>query len=73
MAVFTSSHWSCDGHYAGTCLGLDIVLAYYEEEFPRSLQQQPLVWRRYIDDILTIWPYGGAFVHLRKLLDLTNI
>ena len=35
-----------------------IVVARYEEEYLDSLQQKPLVWRRYIDDVLTVWPYS---------------
>ena len=34
-----------------------IVVAYYEENYLESLQQRPLLWRRYIDDVLAIWPY----------------
>ena len=37
-----------------------IVVAYYEEEYLLTLQQQPLLWIRYIDDVLTIWPYSKA-------------
>ena len=35
-----------------------IVVAYYEEEYLLTLQQQPLLWRLYMDDVLTIWPYS---------------
>ena len=34
-----------------------IVVAYYEEEYLAKLHQQPLVWIRYIDDVLMIWPH----------------
>ena len=35
-----------------------IVIAHYEEEYLAKLHQQPLVWKRYIDDVLTIWPHS---------------
>ena len=35
-----------------------VVVAYYEEEYLDTLRQQPLVWKRYIDDILVIWPFS---------------
>ena len=35
-----------------------IVVAHYEEKYLAKLQQQPLVWKRYIDDVFTIWPYS---------------
>ena len=34
-----------------------IVVAHYEEEHLVKLHQQPLVWKRYIDNVLTIWPH----------------
>ena len=34
-----------------------VVVAYYEESYLENLQQRPLLWRRCIDDVLTIWPY----------------
>ena len=39
-------------------LALIVVAYYYKEEYLKSLQQQPLLWRRYIDDVLSIWPYS---------------
>ena len=33
-----------------------IVLAHYEEKSLDQLYYKPLVWKRYIDDVLTIWP-----------------
>ena len=35
-----------------------IVVAHYEEKYRNQLHQKPLVWKRYIDDVLTIWPYS---------------
>ena len=35
-----------------------IVVAHYEKQYLAKLQQQPLLWKRYIDDVLTIWPYS---------------
>ena len=35
-----------------------IVVAYYEEEYLSRLQLKPLLWRRYIDDILIVWPHS---------------
>ena len=35
-----------------------IVVAYYEEQFLTKYELKPLLWRRYIDDVLTIWPYS---------------
>ena len=35
-----------------------IVVAHYEENYFESLHQQPLLWRRYIDDVLVVWPYS---------------
>ena len=50
-----------------------IVIAYYEEEYLQSLQQQPLLWRHCIDDILTIWPYlKGDFLKFFKGLNLAH-
>ena len=48
----------------GTAMGttmapaLASVVAHYEDRFLESRQQLPLMWRRYIDDILVIWPYS---------------
>ena len=35
-----------------------VVVAYYEEEYLDTVPYLPLVWKRYIDDILVIWPYS---------------
>ena len=35
-----------------------IVVAHYEEKYLESLHQRPLMWKRYIDDILVVWPYS---------------
>ena len=35
-----------------------IVVAHYEEQHLATLQQQPLLEKRYIDDVLTIWLYS---------------
>ena len=49
-----------------------IVVAHFEEQYLAKLQQQPLLWKRYIDDILTIWPYSKKefleFVHNLNLV-----
>lgn len=40
-----------------------VVVAYYEDMYLESRQLLPLVWRRYIDDILAVWPYStGDFL-----------
>ena len=35
-----------------------IVVAHYEEEYLDKVSRQPIVWKRYIDDILVVWPYS---------------
>ena len=37
-----------------------IVVAHYEEKYLNNLHQQPLAWKRYIDDVLVVWPYSKA-------------
>ena len=52
-------------HICGIAMGTtmapalaSIVLAHYEEEYLSKLQLKPLLWRRYIDDILVVWPHS---------------
>ena len=44
----------------------------YEEEYLAKLHQQPLVWIRYIKDVLMIWPHPKQdlveFLHGLNLL-----
>ena len=47
-----------------------IVVAHYEDKYLESLQQQPLVWKRYIDDVLVVWPYSK--VDFKKFFDGLN-
>ena len=35
-----------------------IVVAHYEGKYLNQLHQKPLMWKRYIDDVLTTWPYS---------------
>lgn len=35
-----------------------LVVAMYEDEFLKNYNQGPLVWKRYIDDVLVIWPHS---------------
>ena len=36
---------------------VSIVVAHYENKYLKQLHHKPLVWKRYIDDVLTIWLY----------------
>ena len=50
-----------------------IVIAYHEKNYLESLQQRPLLWRRYIDDVLAIWPYTKVdFENFFHNLNLIN-
>ena len=37
---------------------MSIVAAHYKEKYLNNIYQKPLVWKRYINDVLTIWPYS---------------
>ena len=47
-----------------------IFMAALEEGFLNSVQDKPLVWLRYIDDIFFIWQHGEE--KLKEFLDLLN-
>ena len=35
-----------------------VVVAHNEEKYLNHFYHKPLVWKWYIDDVLTIWPYS---------------
>ena len=55
-------------HYlqvGGTAMGTklapsfaNIFMGWFEDKFVYTYKTQPLVWKRYIDDIFMIWPHG---------------
>ena len=50
-----------------------IVVAHYEENYLDSLYQKPLVWKHYVDDVLTIWPYSKQdFINFFNGLNLVH-
>ena len=49
-----------------------LVLAEMEEEFLAHQNTKPLVWKRYIDDILLVWPTGRRELE-QFLSDINNV
>ena len=52
-------------HIGGTAMGTklapsfaNIFMGWFEDYFVYTYKNQPLIWKRYIDDIFMIWPHG---------------
>ena len=67
--VLTCNNFQFDNkHYlqvGGTAMGTrvapsfaNIFMGWFEDKFVYTYDTQPLVWKRYIDDIFMIWPHG---------------
>ena len=67
--VLTNNHFEFNGEFyhqlSGTAMGTKLAPSYanlfmtkFEDKYVYTHPQQPLLWKRFIDDIFLIWPHG---------------
>ena len=79
--VLTTNNFKFDNkdflQVGGTAMGTklapsfaNLFMGYFEEKFIYSYRLQPLLWKRFIDDIFFIWTYGEKeLLHFVKYLN----
>ena len=67
--VLTNNHFEFNGEFyhqlSGTAMGTKLAPSYanlfmtkFEDKYVYTYPLQPLLWKRYIDDIFLVWPHG---------------
>ena len=67
--VLTNNHFEFNGEFyhqlSGTTMGTKLAPSYanlfmakFEDKYVYTYRHQPLLWKRFIDDIFLIWPHG---------------
>ena len=67
--VLTNSHFEFNGTFyhqmSGTAMGkklapsqANLFMTKFEEKYVYTYPLQPILWKRFIDDIFCIWPHG---------------
>ena len=78
--VLTNNHFEFNHQPSGTAMGTKLAPSYanlfmskFEDKYVYTYPLQPLIWKRFIDDIFLIWPHGkNSLVEFIKHLNTAH-